>query len=857
MNAVSQRVRELLSDNPKLILGFNTFLPPEKRFGDNHVNGNETSSEIDKLELQQDSPEIVLENNSTIDGQQDEFDEAISFVTRIKERFATQADIYKRFLDCLQRYQQGTTTITSVYEEVTSLFKDETDLLEDFKKFLPRPVQEEAQRKHKSKKDSKNIEDENEDNQPHNEEISDIQHELEMVSGKSYEELDDPIERLKHSRPHGEKYGPSYRLPPKNYPQAVCSHRSDLCKSVLNDELVSVPAGSEESRDSSVRDPAAETLFQCEDDRTELDIVLEQNLSTLRLFAPLNDQIRQGQEIDFSISQLRDIQKAAIHRIYGEKFHEVMDSLNQKPHFVIPVIYARLQQKGHEWENARKELNLFWRNLYKENTIRAENQEANRFKNGEKNRLSPAEIVNDIIERHKFHDYLSCNMKDKSIHRDILKLLLKYSQLSDEQTTKVKELWIRFVIPFFNLQKKPKKVIENQDNDNYQKIVQPINEQKGKTILKQHRFYANVTFLLFMRYYIYIYDRLRKAKNKSAQQQLIHEKRRDQSSVSAIIEKHNEEVLDTEPFTGYISGATITRKKKANEFNEVYGEISYEPVNLESNSYYQQILKSTSELLINELEIEEFEKLMRKLLGYQAYEMFTFSKLFKLFKNNILALMNEEECQKLIEAFEYESQRTNAFQDRTYYYNAHKLLIQDSTIYFFSFSQQTQRLVVGIIDPPSHDIAKMEREREGLEYVQKFVNGPISTPILNKNLIFLKRNIRNISKENTNDILLLNGLECKICIATFKIFYVQGTSDVMVRKKLQKPNLTLQKELQINNFHQWIEKRINIIELEQTNIEEKSDKSNFENLDEMNVETNHFERESKLDNNLNQNFNQQ
>ncbi|KAJ4296291.1 Transcriptional regulatory protein sin3 [Kalmusia sp. IMI 367209] len=66
-----------------------------------------------------------------------EFNHAISYVNKIKNRFASQPDIYKQFLEILQTYQRESKPIQDVYAQVTSLFGAAPDLLEDFKQFLP------------------------------------------------------------------------------------------------------------------------------------------------------------------------------------------------------------------------------------------------------------------------------------------------------------------------------------------------------------------------------------------------------------------------------------------------------------------------------------------------------------------------------------------------------------------------------------------------------------------------------------------------------------------------------------------------------------------------------------------------
>ena len=69
-----------------------------------------------------------------------EFNHAISYVNKIKNRFSQQPEIYKNFLEILQTYQRESKPIQDVYSQVTQLFSSAPDLLEDFKRFLPEPA---------------------------------------------------------------------------------------------------------------------------------------------------------------------------------------------------------------------------------------------------------------------------------------------------------------------------------------------------------------------------------------------------------------------------------------------------------------------------------------------------------------------------------------------------------------------------------------------------------------------------------------------------------------------------------------------------------------------------------------------
>lgn len=69
-----------------------------------------------------------------------EFDDALSFVNKIKNRFSGQLDTYKQFLEILQTYQRESTPIQDVYSQVVRLFDSAPDLVMEFHRFLPEPA---------------------------------------------------------------------------------------------------------------------------------------------------------------------------------------------------------------------------------------------------------------------------------------------------------------------------------------------------------------------------------------------------------------------------------------------------------------------------------------------------------------------------------------------------------------------------------------------------------------------------------------------------------------------------------------------------------------------------------------------
>jgi len=132
---VIARVIELFEGHRDLISGFNVFLPPgycielPRRSGVPRVvvpppvSWDQIPADGSRMERRLGSPV--------------EFNEAISYVTKIKSRFERQPRTYERFLDVLHNYQRQGQSVADVYREVRGIFEGHPDLIEDFHVFLP------------------------------------------------------------------------------------------------------------------------------------------------------------------------------------------------------------------------------------------------------------------------------------------------------------------------------------------------------------------------------------------------------------------------------------------------------------------------------------------------------------------------------------------------------------------------------------------------------------------------------------------------------------------------------------------------------------------------------------------------
>ncbi|KAG1464978.1 hypothetical protein G6F56_004973 [Rhizopus delemar] len=183
---VIDRVSTLFKGHPTLISGFNTFLPPGYRIECSTdprepdlitvTTPSGVTTTTGKKQIDQDMPAYYpyihpplplqiyrppppppppLSRHRQSEGEEEEspleFNHAINYVNRIKNRYSHDPDVYKQFLEILQTYQKDNKPIQEVSPQITKpkltslkvyahvqyLFRGTPDLLEEFKQFLP------------------------------------------------------------------------------------------------------------------------------------------------------------------------------------------------------------------------------------------------------------------------------------------------------------------------------------------------------------------------------------------------------------------------------------------------------------------------------------------------------------------------------------------------------------------------------------------------------------------------------------------------------------------------------------------------------------------------------------------------
>lgn len=199
-----------------------------------------------------------------------------------------------------------------------------------------------------------------------------------------------------------ERCTPSYRLLPKDYPIPSASRRTDADAKVLNDYWVSVTSGSEDYSFKHMRkNQYEESLFHCEDDRYELDMLLESVKAARRSVEELLEKINNNTIKTSSIhieDHITALNLRCIERVYGDHGLDVMDILRKNPPLALEVILHRLKQKQEEWTRCRSDYSKVWAAIYAKNHHRSLDHRSFYFKQEESKRLSSKALLAEIEE---------------------------------------------------------------------------------------------------------------------------------------------------------------------------------------------------------------------------------------------------------------------------------------------------------------------------------------------------------------------------------------------------------------------------------------------------------------------------
>ncbi|EDV28962.1 uncharacterized protein TRIADDRAFT_52359 [Trichoplax adhaerens] len=1009
---VINRVSNLFKGHPDLIMGFNTFLPPGYKI---EVHSNSAASphhttttvtytnnqqqfrvphqqQSPQPQTQQHAPPAPIQQQQQQQQQQQnhnqqhpvpvsqantqahpmEFNHAINYVNKIKNRFKEQPNVYRDFLEILHSYQKEQKSIREVYSRVAELFQDSKDLLNEFSQFLPDGsgahlslsdmvpfpidsalIAEQEQKETLSPK-KQNHEKLLVNKKPTTSKRSSNNNSTTVtnlqVSGKkrnkgalkdvslseaskhgTFNELaffdkvrkafrnqavydnflrcltlfnEEVITRselltlvtpflgkfpellawfrifIGHKEPNNvdqqqpgskdrtnneitmeidfstcKRYGASYRALPKTFNQPKCSGRSPLCKEVLNDTWVSFPSWSEDSTFvSSRKTQFEEHIYRCEDERFELDIVIEANAATIKVLESVQKKLSRMNpdevskfRLDNRLSGTSDvIYRKAIQRLYGDKAIDIIDSLKKNPSVAVPIVLKRLKAKDEEWREARRGFNKVWKDINEKYYLKGITFKTNDLKAlRSKNMIS--EIENIFEERRsqirdgeppKFHLSFAC--EDKSVLDDAASLIIHHmkrqTNIHKNDKTKIKQILGIFIPDFFFAPRGEMSDDEDNssgddDNGNNSGRVKG-SRSNGITESATNDDTDDVYSLYFVNNQWYVFFRLH------------------QTLCERLCKIYHQAIA-------------LAEEEAANKHNRkeaVAVALRLKPSNdVDMEEYYPHYLDMVRNLLDGNLDSSAFEDQCREMFGTHAYLSFTVDKLIQSLVRQLHAIVGDETCMKVKQLFSLEQVNggaigsrlnipANATAEVTYQKKAEQIIGEDTNCYRIMLWRDGNRLTIELLDTindnsdENTDTAVAEPEEEWQAYVNKFVvspNIPSSNQISDRKVFLLRNRSRvrssscvqglskrvgddsnatglALQKEETEDqlakFLLMfykkYNLQYTFNINSYQISYISGTGDLLYRygslPKVRQVNQSL-KQRQSLRFKKWLD----------------------------------------------------
>ncbi|KAJ2551268.1 hypothetical protein EV175_003753, partial [Coemansia sp. RSA 1933] len=321
----------------------------------------------------------------------------LAFFERVK-RFIGQPTAYNEFLKLLNLYNQQILDPKTLVERAESFIGDDHELFGWFKQFVGFDEQQH----------------EIEDSRASDEAI------VESIVGSEPGPYVPPEEVAKTLRPAGPKllltdykaFGPSYRLLPDSSIHSKCSGRDSMCYEVLNDRWASHPTWASEDTEfvHHKKNQYEEAMFRSEEDRHEMDIEIDTNLSVIRQLTPIAQQIEQmdpEKQMQLTLPEnfwgmSEALPRRALRKVYDiGRAIEIIKAMHTHPAVAIPIVLKRLKQKDEEWRRQRRELAKVWRENDAKNYYRALDHQGLTFKSADRKNISPKHLVTEIETRRR------------------------------------------------------------------------------------------------------------------------------------------------------------------------------------------------------------------------------------------------------------------------------------------------------------------------------------------------------------------------------------------------------------------------------------------------------------------------
>ncbi|XP_028814700.1 SIN3 transcription regulator family member Aa isoform X2 [Denticeps clupeoides] len=634
------------------------------------------------------------------------------------------------------------------------------------------------------------------------------------------------------------RLGSSYRALPKSYQQPKCTGRTPLCKEVLNDTWVSFPSWSEDSTFvSSKKTQYEEHIYRCEDERFELDVVLETNLATIRVLETVQKKLsRMSAEeqakfhLDNTLGGSSEvIHRKAIQRIYGDKAPDIIDGLKRNPAVSVPIVLRRLKTKDEEWREAQRGFNKIWREQNEKYYLKSLDHQGINFKQNDTKVLRSKTLLNEIESiyderQEQISDengslstgpHLTLTYEDRQILEDAAALIIHHvkrqTSIQKEDKYKIKQIVYHFIPDMLFSQRGELSDVEEEEEEEEMEIDENgakkhngvgggNSPSKSKLLFSSsaaqklrsceeayNLFYVNNNWYIFLRLHQTLCSRLLRLYTQA--------------------EKQIEEDLREKDWEREVLG--LRRDKNDNPAIQLRLK---EPMDIEVEDYYSAFLDMVRNLLDGNMEASHYEDSLREMFTIHAYVAFTMDKLIQSIVRQLQHIVSDEICVQVTDLYLAEcgsgatggplsTQASRSSAEGAYQRKAEQLMADENCFkLMFLKNRANVQLTVDLLDTEEENSDEPADTERWSDYVGRYLNAEATSTELREHLaqkpVFLPRNLRRIRKcqrgrEQQEKELKEGGkkenaenmkMECMFKLNSYKMVYVCKSEDYMYRR---------------------------------------------------------------------------
>ncbi|XP_023025930.1 SIN3 transcription regulator family member A isoform X2 [Leptinotarsa decemlineata] len=622
-----------------------------------------------------------------------------------------------------------------------------------------------------------------------------------------------PFNVARNERPQGDhaleidlatakRLGASYCIIPKAQEGMKCSGRTQLCKEVLNDQWVSFPTWSEDSTFvSSRKTQYEEYMYRCEDERFELDVVIEVNASTIRVLEGVNKKLSRMSQDDASKYKLDDclggssptLHQRAIRRIYGDKAQDIIDGLKRNPAVAVPVVLRRLKTKEEEWREAQKGFNKIWREQNEKYYLKSLDHQGINFKQTDVKALRSKSLFNEIEtifdERHEQNDegtepvigpHLVLFYRDRTILDDAANLLIHHVKrqtgIQKGEKRRIKNLLRQFLPDLFFHPRQQLSDDEREEDDEKDESEESPNsspksdkDNKGKDSSNHGKSPGRCEVSLDeIKQEIEIKDEEHKVP--------LHAQTSDPEEVYTLFMANNNWYIFlrlhailcdrlAKIYERAVGMAAEEAKFRScrKESTAVALRLKPKP-QIEIEDYYPAFLDMVKNLLDGNMEGNTYEDTLREMFGIHAYVAFTLDKVVSYAVRQLQHCVTERTAIACSELFAKEQKRGAAggpcitAQKRAHmemaYQRAGEKAVQEENCFKIYIYKRDCRMTIELLDTEPEDGKKVDDAKKWSVYKECYTDitssdrKPRSPVYLNRNLRLYKRRAENNYNRN-------------------------------------------------------------------------------------------------------------